>query len=117
LVATVIGIPAALGLVVFVMPAVGFIGYLVVGTRIGDWLLLRVRGRVEPAHPYVAAMLGLGLLMLAAALPLLGGVITVLAGVAGGGAVGLTAWRAARWSPRPPAPEPAAARTSSPVHG
>jgi hypothetical protein len=106
--ATVIGIPTALGFFVFVMPTIGFLGYLVTGTRLGDWIVGRVRGRVEAYHPYLAAILGVGILLVAARVPVLGALVTPLAGILGGGAIGLVAWRAIR-TPRvmvQPVPRP-----------
>ncbi|HEU5171073.1 MAG TPA: polymer-forming cytoskeletal protein [Gemmatimonadales bacterium] len=107
--ATVVGIPTALGFFIFVMPAIGFLGYLVAGTRIGDLILEKTRGRVEPDHPYLAACIGIGILLIASWMPVLGKLVTSLAGILGGGAVGVLAWRAARRrtaTPTSPAPAP-----------
>lgn len=107
--ATVIGIPTALGFFVFVMPALGFLGYLVTGTRLGDWIVERVRGAREPAHPYFAALIGLGILLVLAQMPVFGGIVTPLAGIVGAGAIGLVAWRRVRRPPgaaAPAEPEP-----------
>lgn len=96
LMATVIGIPTALGVLVFALPALGFVGFLVSGIRLGDWVIERLRGRPEIAHPYLAALVGVAILLLAAWIPLVGGLVTMLAALGGGAAVALRAWEAAR---------------------
>jgi hypothetical protein len=103
LMGTVVGIPTAVGVFFFVLPVLGFLGFLVSGIRIGDGVMLRVRGRTEPAHPYLAALTGITLLLLAGWVPVLGGFITMIAGMGGAGAVAFVAWQATR--AQAPAPE------------
>lgn len=93
---TVVGIPAALGIVVFLLPALAFLGYLVSGIRLGDYILGRARGRDEAWHPYAAAVIGLAVLLGAGWIPLVGSVVTPVAAWLGAGAIALRAWRAAR---------------------
>lgn len=91
LVVTIIGIPAAFALAVVGVPILWFVGSLAVAVRIGDWLLLSVRGRTEAMHPLVAAFLGMLVVGVLSVIPVVGFVI----GVAGAGAAMLMAWRAA----------------------
>ena len=94
LMGTIVGIPVALGILVVLLPALGFLGYLAAGIRLGDYVIGRVRGSEEAWHPYLAAVVGLGLLLLAGLIPLFGSVITPLASFLGAGALALVAWSA-----------------------
>lgn len=113
--ATVVGIPAGLGFFIFVMPTIGFLGFLVVGTRVGDFVLEQLRGATEPDHPYLAALIGISLLLVVSLVPMVGGFLNLLAGVVGGGAVALTGWRAGRRPTRTPEPVAAAPETFTEV--
>lgn len=93
---TVIGIPAAIALIGFLLPALGLIGFVVSGTRLGDALTRRARGSREDGRPFLSAAAGVGVLLLAAQLPVVGGFVGCLAGVLGGGAVALLLWRSMR---------------------
>lgn len=104
--AAVFTIPTGIGVLVFVLPAIGFFGYVVVGIRIGDAVLGGARHRNEAMHPYLAALVGIPLLALIGLVPVLGGLVTVLAGVLGGGAILVAAWRTVA-RPRTPMPAPA----------
>ena len=48
---TVVGIPTALTVAIVALPLIWFVGSLAVAVRIGDWLMLKTRGRVEAASP------------------------------------------------------------------
>jgi hypothetical protein len=101
---TVVGIPLGVAALLLV-PALGFLGYLVVGTRLGT-LVLRVLGiTADPDHPYLPALLGLLVLRLFALVPFVGFLAAFLAGVLGAGALAVLAWRALR-SPTAGALEP-----------
>ena len=95
LILTVIGIPLGLGLLVFLLPTLWFLGYLVSGNRLGG-ALVGLAGRESGEHPYLAAALGLLALQIVALIPVLGGLVLVLSGVWGAGALALLGWRAAR---------------------
>jgi hypothetical protein len=86
-----IGIPTALLLAIVILPLVWFVGSVAVAVRIGDWILLRTRGRIEAQHPLVAAFLGTVVVGILSVIPLVG----FLIGLAGAGAVLLIATRAA----------------------
>jgi len=94
--AAVLTIPAGIGVLIFVLPAIAFFGYVIVGIRIGDSLLGAIRGRIPAVHPYQAALLGIPVLALIGLVPVLGGLATVLAGIVGGGAILLAAYRTVR---------------------
>jgi hypothetical protein len=91
LAATVVGLPIGLGYWIFVLPTLGFIGYLVSGVALGDALLRNRRGSVEPPHPYLTAALGIGLLLALGLIPILGIIVSALAAMVGSGAVVLAA--------------------------
>ena len=88
---TIVGIPTALAVAIVALPLVWFVGSLAIAVRIGDWLLLKTRGRVEAHHPLVAAFLGMVVVGVLSVIPLFG---FVLASV-GAGAIALVAWTAA----------------------
>jgi len=88
---TIVGIPAALAVAILALPLVWFVGSLAVSVRIGDWVLLKSRGRVEAHHPLVAAFVGMIVVGILSVIPLVGFVIASV----GAGAVALIAWRAA----------------------
>jgi hypothetical protein len=89
---TVIGIPAALGLLVVVWPTIAFVGYLVAGVWLGELLLGRTGGAADAERPYLATIVGLVLLQVLSIIPLVGAVV----GFLGFGAVLLAAWRVFR---------------------
>jgi hypothetical protein len=106
---TIVGIPFAIGVALFLLPAMWFIGYLVAGTQLGSLLMRRRVTEDERGHPYLAALLGVGLLQVVGWVPGLGPLIGALAGLGGGGALALYAWRAWRGEPAArPTPEPIA---------
>jgi hypothetical protein len=88
---TIVGIPTALVMALVVLPLVWFVGSVAVAVRIGDWVLLTSRGRVEARHPLVAAFVGTLIVGVLSVIPILG----FLIGLAGAGAVLLVAWKAA----------------------
>lgn len=94
--ATIVGIPLALGLAV-VWGLVIFLGQVVVGTWIGERIL--PRGRTAN-RPYGAAFLGMLILILLSWT----GIVPLLAGIFGTGAVTLAGWRMLRGGGVPPVP-------------
>ena len=95
---TVVGIPLGLGILLFVLPALWLLGYVVAGTRLGG-AITGMAGRTPAEHPYAAAALGLVLLQLVLLIPGIGWLVVGLAGLWGSGALLLLAWRAARGAP------------------
>jgi sorbitol-specific phosphotransferase system component IIBC len=69
-----------------------FIGYLVAGIAIGDWIVGRLSPAVSRERPYLAAVVGLVVLELVGILPLVSAIATLF----GYGAVLLLAWRTLR---------------------
>jgi hypothetical protein len=89
---TIIGAPIGIALLIMVWPAAAYIGYLVAGIWIGDFLLGRFRGSDPAGRPYAAAVVGLIVLMIIGLIPLVGAVASLF----GFGAVVLHGWRAFR---------------------
>lgn len=98
---TVIGAPTAFAIWAVVMPAVGFVGYLVCAIWLGEVLVDRRR---ERSHPYGAALLGTAILLLVGLVPILGALVGLAAALVGGSALALLAWRAFRSRPAARAP-------------
>jgi hypothetical protein len=117
LLVTVIGAPAGLAILFGLWPLAGFVGYVVTGVWIGDWLLHRGVG--DPARrPYAEALIGTLILAVLAAIPILG-FITGIATLFGFGAVLLLVWRILRGTssigaPATPVP-PSAPPTATPA--
>jgi hypothetical protein len=105
-IATLIGIPLGIGYFVFVLPVLWFFGYLVMGIELGRVIL---RQHANDARPYLAALLGLGILQAVTWVPWIGWMFAALAGVIGSGALVLRVWRAWR------GPIAAAPSTTAPI--
>lgn len=106
--ASFIGIPIALTLGFAVLPAVAFVGFLVAGVRLGEYL---TAGGDGVGHPYLAALTGSVILLALGAIPFLGPVVVSVAAFVGSGALALHAYRAVRSEPpvqTPPVPTPPA---------
>lgn len=102
LLVTLIGIPIAMGIGIALV-ALGFFGYVVAATRVGQ--LITERGRPEPRlHPYLAVVVGLLLLQIAGLVPFIGGFVVAVAGLYGGGALAYYAYRGWRGRREPVAP-------------
>jgi len=96
---TVLGLPLGLGLLLFVWPALAFLGYLVAAIWIGEWIL-RATGRTTVAErPYLGAIVGLIVAGIAGIVPIVTGIISIF----GLGAVAVACWRTltASRTPRP----------------
>jgi len=104
---TLVGIPLALGLLLVVAPALWFLGYISVGTRLGGVVFRLVRPDAESVHPYAAVASGMLVLQLVVLVPLIGALTMVLAGLWGGGALAFAALRAARGQGAGAGPGPA----------
>lgn len=111
---TIVGIPLGIGVLLFLLPVLWFLGYLVAATATGGWLVRRLGWTQQVEHPYLAVALGVVGFGIVGAIPWLGGVIAFFAGLVGAGALGYAAWRGWRGTavrapanPRPAAPSPA----------
>ena len=98
--ATLVGIPTGIGLLVVIWPAVAFVGYVVAAIWLGEWLLSRRDGATVPNRPYGAAVLGLLIAFVIGFVPL----ATAILSIFGLGAVVLAAWRTLRRSGSSPQP-------------
>jgi hypothetical protein len=92
---TVLGIPLGIGILALVLPFVAFVGYVVAGLVVGAALFRRLRAH-EPPRLWAATALGTLVLILLGAVPFLGALVTMAAGLFGGGALTIVTWRALR---------------------
>lgn len=97
LIVSVLGAPIGLAILLILLPAVAFLAWIVAAIWIGDWIVARVRGHVEPDRPYLAAVVGVIVLALAGVLPF----VTAIATLFGFGALLMAAWRILRREPSP----------------
>lgn len=89
---TVIGAPLAFGIAFGLWPLAAFIGYLVAGILIGEWIVGKTSPGVVRERPYLAAVVGMLALQVMSLVPLVGTIASFL----GYGAVLLLAWRILR---------------------
>lgn len=95
LIATLIGAALGVGILIALWPLVAFVGYLVAGIWIGDWVLQQMRPAVSRERPYFAAVIGLLILQVLGLVPVLG-IVSAIVSLFGFGAVVLLAWRTLR---------------------
>jgi hypothetical protein len=93
-IATILGAPLGIGILLIVLPALFVVGYIVVGVAIGDAILARVSPNGGPRRA-LATFVGMLVVLLIGVVPLIGGLL----GLAGFGAVSLRLYRAMRASP------------------
>jgi len=92
---SIVGAPLGLGMLFGVWPFVAFLGYLVAGVWVGDWVLARLEPRTVHERPYLASVVGLVLLQVVGLIPFVG-LISAIASLFGFGAVLLAGWRTLR---------------------
>jgi hypothetical protein len=102
LMATVIGIPLGLGVLMLVWPVTAFVGYLVAAIWVGDFVMRRVSPQRPAERPYLASVVGVVILTIVGFVPL----VSLIATVFGLGAVILLAWRSFRGDRELSAPTP-----------
>lgn len=105
---TVIGIPLGLAVLVGLLPLLALLGYLVAGDAIGAAVLRRFGGtahRARASRPYLAVTTGVVVLQLVLLIPILGGLVALVASALGAGALIYRSWRILR--ERPPRAEAA----------
>jgi hypothetical protein len=100
--ATIVGIPAGLGLLIVAWPFVAFIGYIVAAIWLGEWLLGRREGAIRAERPYAATTVGLLVAFVIGLVPFVSAVLSIF----GLGAVVLAAWRTLRRTPDTAQPVP-----------
>ena len=77
LMATIIGAPLGLGILLGAWPLVAFIGYLIAGIWIGEWVLRRTSTESFRERPYLAAVIGVLLLQVLALVPIVTVVVMI----------------------------------------
>jgi hypothetical protein len=95
LIATLIGAPLGVALLLQVWPLVAFIGYLIAGIWVGDWVLRRTTPERTRERPYLASVIGLVILGLVGLVPVLG-IVSAIASLFGFGSVLVLAFRTLR---------------------
>ncbi|HEX9565938.1 MAG TPA: polymer-forming cytoskeletal protein [Gemmatimonadaceae bacterium] len=96
--ATVIGIPLGIATLVFLIPTLGFLGLAVSGTALGR-VLMGARDRLAPPdHPYRDVAVGLIVIQVVAFVPVLGGLVVLIAAAVGAGALVYRTWTGMRGS-------------------
>lgn len=108
LIVTVVGAPLGIGILITVWPLTAYVGYLVAGIWIGDWILGQASAATIRERPYAAAVIGLLVLQVLAIVP----PVSAIASLFGFGAVLLLAWQVIRSGT--PA-DPSAIRGARPV--
>lgn len=116
LIATVIGAPLGVALLIGAMPLLAFAGYLVAATWIGDWVVRQTAARSEETieRPFMPAVAGVLVLTAIGLVPVLA-IVAAVASLLGFGAVIRFAYRTLRGAPRPVAgaPRPVVAPTGA----
>lgn len=84
---TVIGVPLGFAIVIFALPALWFLGYLVAGAKLGAIILDALGWERRTRLPLLAAGAGVFLLQLIGLIPGLGPLVILLAGLLGSGAL------------------------------
>ncbi|MGI9625337.1 MAG: hypothetical protein ACR2QM_00760 [Longimicrobiales bacterium] len=92
---TIVAVPAGIGLFVFVLPALGFAGYVLAGIALGRAVLHSLRPGEGGQSHYWASTLGIGLLLIGGLLPIVGGIVAPVAGAVGSGALAVALWERA----------------------
>jgi hypothetical protein len=93
---TLIGIPVGLAILVVLLPALFFLGYIVTATRVGAKITAGFGRPIDGHHPYLAALLGVLLFQLVGLIPFIGGAIVIISALYGSGGLVYLAWRAFR---------------------
>lgn len=103
LLATLIGAPIGFALLFQVWPLAAFVGYLVAGIWLGEWVLRRTSPERTRERPYLASFIGLLILGLLGLVPILG-IISAIASLGGFGSVIVLGVRTLRGVARQPQP-------------
>jgi hypothetical protein len=88
-IASIVGAPLGIGLLIFVWPLLAFLGYIVAAVWIGDWVLRQVSPTVVRERPYAAVVIGIVVMQVLSIIPPLAAISSFV----GFGAVILYAWR------------------------
>ncbi|MDZ7728765.1 MAG: polymer-forming cytoskeletal protein [Dehalococcoidia bacterium] len=103
---TVAGIPLGLGILLFLMPAIVFLGYLVAGAWLGSLIIERTPATDSPRRPFASVSLGLLIFQVLLLIPGVAPLIFLVASVWGAGGMLYLAWLGFRGHglPQPSAP-------------
>jgi hypothetical protein len=93
---TVIGIPLALAIALYLIPALIFTGCVITGAAVGHYVIKRLEWSAllpdTPRETAIATAIGLGILQVIALVPAVGSLIVVFASMAGAGALACRIW-------------------------
>ena len=110
---TVIGIPLAIAISLFLLPLLWLLGYLVASTRLGGAILGAFNRGPLPERPYLAVTIGVLCFQLLGFVPILGGLVLTLAAFVGSGALVYRVYLSLRG--RQTQPSPALQPKTSPI--
>jgi hypothetical protein len=89
---TIIGAPIGFGLLGAVLPFLSMLGFLVTGIFIGEWIVRQLQPGTVHERPYLAALVGILLMVVLSIVPFVSGIATLF----GVGALLILAWRTYR---------------------
>jgi hypothetical protein len=95
LIATLIGAPLGAGILLGILPLVAFVGYLLAGIWLGEWILGRTSSEHTRERPYLAAFIGVLILQAVGVVPVLS-IVTMFASLFGFGALLVLSYRTLR---------------------
>jgi hypothetical protein len=95
LIATLVGAPLGIGILLGGLPLLAFVGYLIAGIWLGEWVLRQTTRERVRERPYLAAFVGVLILEALALVPIFT-ILTMIASLFGFGAVLLLSWRTLR---------------------
>jgi hypothetical protein len=95
LIATLIGAPLGAGILLGILPLVAFVGYLVAGIWLGEWIVRRTSSESIRERPYLAAFIGVFILQALGVVPILS-IVTMIASLFGFGALLVLSYRTLR---------------------
>jgi hypothetical protein len=95
LIASLIGAPLGIGILLEALPLVAFVGYLIAGIWLGELVLQRTSPERVRERPYLAAFIGVLILQAVAVVPVLA-IVTMFASLFGFGALLLLSFRTLR---------------------
>jgi hypothetical protein len=102
---TIVGLPLGLGVLLFVLPVLAFLGFLVAAARLGT-AILRLLKQEPGEKPVLDVILGVLLLQLIVLIPFLGWVVVTLAAIWGAGALAVVAYHSLKGRKPDAEPEP-----------
>ncbi len=107
---TIVGIPLGIGMLLFLLPALTFLGYIVAGTWLGSLMLSRTPAGGFSERPFAQAVAGLLVLQIIILIPGVAPLVFIVGGVWGTGGLVYLAFRNLRGAggTPPSAPAPAA---------